>query len=235
MVKVYASKAGTSRSTKYKKKMYKKRTWKKKWRPVIPGISKKTHSFKRFGQDVDRIYPALSEVGSTNLHTEEFTFALNKVQGYENFTALYDQYRIKAVSCKFSPGALNTHSTSSNVSPYSKSMQLLTVIDYDDDTPFSSQTQAREYSTCQIHQYGNDSKDFTRYFTPSCLTRIYESLTTDGFSTKFGQWISTNDPTTPHYGLKCLLRTDDVSFTSSDVNFGWTLQVCYYLEFRNSK
>jgi len=202
----------------------------KSWKPIIPFQGKQTSVIKRWGAPVAQFRP----VAGLSSNALSITFSLAQVEGYTDFTGLYDQYRIRAVKCLFTPLSVVSTILQTSGAPQIQIPTLMTAIDYDDDTAPSTASVIRQYQTCHTHHYSELNKPHVRYFTPACLAQMYESVSATAYSPKFGQWIDMTDSATPHYGLKCLISTPSIA-TSVDLNCGYQIEVCYYLEFKNTR
>lgn len=240
-MKRYSNDSASSGSSKRYKKTYKtykkavRPTVNKIWKPIIPGMNKQTYTFTRHGVPIPPLKFVASDVGLISQKALTLSFTLSQAEGAADFTALYDQYRIRAVQVKFSPISLTINNLNSSALSSGQSPTLMSVIDYDDSTDLPSASVARQYSTCIVNQYStSQSKATTRYFTPASLTQLYRTLTTTGYSSKYGQWIDVATNDVPHYGMKFLMTTP-VTINATDTNVGYQIDTKYYLEFRNSR
>lgn len=50
--------------------------------------------------------------------------------------------------------------------------------------------------------FTNNKSEFTITLKPAIQTEAYKSALASTYVPKWGQWLSTDDPTVPHYGLK---------------------------------
>lgn len=207
---------------------------KKAWKPIIPYQQKETHCFKKWGAPIAPLRFVSGDVGALTVKPLVVTFSLAQVEGYNDLVALYDQFRIRAVSVKYTALSIPVQNINSGSSVAAQPLTLYSVLDYDDDTALTSATIARQYNSCLVHQYNENSKPHVRYFTPSCLQQVYESNVATAYAPKFGQWLDVNDNATPHYGIKFLL-TALSSVTTADLTAGYQVDVCYYLEFKNTR
>lgn len=158
------------------------------------------------------------------------SFALSGVPGYTEFTALYDQYRLTKVILHLLPTNIavtnsNSASTIVNLAP-----RAVTAIDFDDSTNAASFSELREYSTAEVHM---TTDKCVRTFSPAVSTVVYEGVSSSGYAPTWGQWISTNDPTVPHYGFKGAI--EPTGSGSADNAYGFRVEAEYFLEFRASK
>ncbi len=139
------------------------------------------------------------------------TFSLDQLPSYTDFTNFFDQYRILQVRVTLAPGAIGANSV------------IYTAIDYDDANIPITQSDLLERETCQV----TNSQVFVhRDIIPSTLHEVYQSNVTSGYSTKFRQWIDSNNYSVPHYGLKIFSPTVPSGSTANT----WLLSVEYVIQ-----
>lgn len=151
------------------------------------------------------------------------SFHLAQVPNYAEFTALYDQYCITKVDVHFYSCANSTITDGTN----KHLTQVLSVIDYDDDSYLTSVDDALEYDTVQINSTAQ--YHFKRTLKPRVALEIYRSA----IATAYGQgaagtWLDCSDASVPHYGIKMVIPATVVPY-----NCRWSIYVKYHLEFRN--
>jgi len=149
----------------------------------------------------------------------EFAFKLSSVAGYQDFTRLYDQYKIRAVKVSFIPIA---NILSATVSGYAS--LIYTTYDFNGYSgTLPTQDQIREYQYCKWSPYGKIHK---RYFFPRALE--------SSDSTKVGpqNWISTANADVLYHGL--IASFSNVPSIPSDEQM-YKVEVKYYLSFKNTK
>lgn len=155
-------------------------------------IASKIHSFKRTVNLGNIILSSLTETYGALL------FKLSDVPSSTDFTNLFDRYRITGVSLKFFPqwtsNDLNPATTLSNINP-----QVYSVVDYTDSANPLSIAEMMEYGTFKMTRGSALHKRFIR---PALLSSSYETVTTSAYTPKWKQWLTTDDPATPHYCLK---------------------------------
>lgn len=232
--------SSASSSSKRFKKSYKK-TFKSKRlnKPVTPGCSKITHKFQRWStaQAGECVVTSTDVSSGTNFKRAELTFRLVDVSGQSEFVALYDQYRIRYVKVRIQPRTeVITTTLTGSTGLVQPSLRILRAIDYDSATNTVDPGLLRQYGTCKEILYRDvHNKDLTVFFTPACLTQIYENSLNTAYNPKFWQWLDCNDNQTLHYGLKMMLDNRGSAFTDSQIGMGFDYDVQYYLEFRNSR
>lgn len=148
-----------------------------------------------------------------------FNFTLANVPGNAEFTALYDQYKISAVSVCFYPRQTETSSLAT-VDTAKGNARLLTAIDYNDDTAPLTFDALREYENCEVVSI---LEKHERY--------IPKPLFLNNSGQNVNAWIATSSPSTRHYGLKYAVEPTLATGNS----FTYTVEVMYYLAFKNVK
>ena len=146
-------------------------------------------------------------------------FALNKVAGYTELTAMYDRYKINAVEVCFYPKVNGIRTTALADTP--DPARFLSCIDYNDSFVPTSANSIREYETCEV-------------------TVIYEKHTryvpypkvVDGISSTRTSYISTANVTEPHYGLKYVIEPTNQTGAGVMV---YTVEATYYMTFKDLK
>lgn len=149
---------------------------------------------------------------------QTFSFRLSNVAGYSELVALYDQYKISAVSLTFYPRM--TQITGTTQTNNVENVRILTAIDYNDATAPTTATDLREYENCEVHSIVDQ---FTVYIDkPKIL---------DSSSTSRTAWISTSSATQLHYGLK--MWVEPPQYTGG--TYGYVVEAVFYLAFKAIK
>lgn len=210
----------------YRKRSYRKRRpfyRNRRFRPRIPRMrpsSQKVHYFKRH---VDLGLITLSTGGIT---TQGFSFQLDEVPNYTEFTALYDQYRLCAVSVKFIPMQNQTLNNSAAVGA-NFNIRYATVIDYDSSGGFGSFNDAREFTTCKVKSI---TQYHTRYIKPRIKSANENDSNTIVASGNRKMWLNTAVSNIPHYGLRYVFEQFTANFIAQ-----YKVEAKYYFAFRNVK
>lgn len=204
---------------------------------VRPDVRKKKKVYKKKYQKLDEATPrALSnnrlhvikrhaDGGVFNVVNLSFTgvgqnFSLDQVPGYTELTAMYDQYKICGLKVTFYP-AFTNRSTISAVDQPSTSARFGSVIDYTDNTGPSSMDQLREYENFKCTPI---NEIHTRYIDhPKFLNNSGQVV---------NDWIACQTPTTKHFGIK---YGSDAMMSTGTLSFPMSIEVVYYLCFRNIK
>jgi len=164
----------------------------------------------------------VSATPTTNT-TAQFVFQLSNLDGYTNFTSLFDQYLLQAVRVSIVPNnnaiGLQTNTTT-NLVP------LYCVLDYDDNTALASIAAAREYDNCIICEPG---ESLIRTFSPRIATAAYSGAFTS-FANMGPQWIDAASTSVAHYGMKIFIPGVATSQTQTQT---WDVQFEYFFSFRS--
>jgi hypothetical protein len=171
-----------------------------------------THHFKR------TFVAAQFTASGTGPNFFGYSFALDDLPNYTEFTNLFDQYRINKVVVKFVPSANVDAIGASQIIP-----SLHTAIDNNDATAPTALSQLYEY---QSYKRTRGTQVHTRVWTPSALVEI----STSASSPKWKQWIGTQFPSIEHYGLKVGC---DQTVTTADIY--WLPYVTVYFSCRSAK
>lgn len=147
-------------------------------------------------------------------------FRLDNVQDYQDYTNLYNEYKIRAVSVKFIPLA-----NISNLAESTYSQLLYTAIDINGASSSVSESQIRQYQTVRYTPYNRIHK---RYFFPR--TRL---SATSGAGTISGKqpWLSTTQYTTNYHSLLVVPPTIPGIDATEPI---YKVEVMYYLSFRST-
>lgn len=203
------------------------RSYKRRY-PIRKAIKPKSkydqvHLVKRFGSAINDILgtPTLEYINNPATdQSYRLIFRLNAVTAYQDFTALYDMYKIRAVKVSFIPIMNITTATESGFASL-----IYSTYDFNGPTTSTapSKDQIREYQYCKWSPYGRIHK---RYFFP----RTVENPN----GTKVGpqNWISTSASDVPYYGL--LVNVSNIPSINIDEPI-YKIEVKYYLSFKNTK
>lgn len=182
----------------------------------------RTYMFKRH---VDLGSQALSNAATT---TGGFSFQLDEVPNFTEFTALYDVYRIAAVkvSCMYNATDIQVQATV----PYS-TVRWVSVIDFNSSGNLGSFNDAREFQTAVVRTYPDARKStFSRYLKPKFLTGVEDDSSTIVSGGNRKGWLNTAQPDIPHYGYRFFFEQLLSPYTGS-VKF----EAVYYLMFKQVK
>lgn len=176
------------------------------------------------------------------------TFIFSDVPSFNDLKALYDLYRINKVGIKLIPrynsnlvfiqspredgGAntdLNTDAGGTNLGSGSNwgLPELISVIDFDDDTVFSTVSEAYEYNTLKRSLC---TKEHKRFFVP----RIKIDASNVGLSMS-RRWLDCDNAGVKHYGIKGCVTNVPLFPGPGSAEFRIDLEVTYYIQFANTR
>jgi len=173
-------------------------------------------------------------VRATGLNHQTFTpgsaggisFALDQVLTAD-FTALFDEYRICAVTALFYPDNTTVDAPEQISGLPADPGMLETMIDYDDaTTPVA--TDFLENQTYRVNRFLGKAP-IKVSLVPRVSAALFKSSLSLAYGSKARQWIDLAAPEVPHYGIKYRFSS---SIPDVEHQYGYYYQVIYYLQFR---
>lgn len=171
-------------------------------------------------------YPALSTSSLTavtqltnNGSVLQLSFNLAQAVQYTDFTNLYNEYKIRAVSVRFIPLA-----NVSNLAESAFNQLIYTAIDVNGEVSTPTQDQIRQYSTVKYSPYNRIHK---RYFYPR--PSISDNMVLPGKQ----PWLSTSFTNPTQY--QSLLISPPVIPDLTTQTPIYKVECTYYLSFRTTK
>jgi len=150
---------------------------------------------------------------------------VSQFPGTGPYKALYRQFKVKKVILEFFPvnmqGRLNT--TDADLDTY-YTPSLYTAINRTATDFADNITKMAATNNMQSVTAGRYHK---RVFTPSTLDQVYQSMTETAYNPEFNQWITTDDTSTPHFGMDVLLSSTSSPKQSFKYKMRTTLVVCW--------
>lgn len=157
------------------------------------------------------------------------TFQLSDINDASTFTQLYQEYKICAVKWEIIMG--NNVNTFDDLTQTHNYLPLLTTaVDYSGSYGTVLPSMLSEYQNTRTQRMQGR---ITRYLKPRFLVQTYETLTSTGYKPSRG-YISTNDPTVPHYALLAYYSSPGVS-PGVGTGQSYTQYITYYLKFKGKK
>lgn len=155
---------------------------------------------------------------------------VSEFPGTGPYKALYRQYRVTKIIAEFFPvnmqGRYNTEDDVPFCDLYTPTLYTSinrTATDFADNiTKICSTNSMRSVTAGRYHK---------RVFTPSTLDQVFETAVTTGYNPEFGQWISTDDTSVPHFGLDVLLS----STSSPKCSFKYKMRLTIMCQWKNRK
>jgi hypothetical protein len=180
---------------------------------------------------------AICRSNANTIATYSMNFKLTDVPNYAEYTALFDQFRIKTVVIKWSPkqttGVLMAYDSTNPVGQ--------TIIpnvwgapDYDDDAAVNVEA-LKQYSHAK---WWPITKPHTEVVHPRVTTDVFQGVTTAYAAANKPVWIDCAYPDTVFYGFKTAIELDSTTpvMDEADVpHFFTQREVLYYLEFKNTR
>jgi len=165
-------------------------------------------AWKRFAMSV-----GVSEIMSYD------NFKLSDINNYQQFTDIFDMYRIRSVQVLFKVvGTQMYWGNSSGDIP-----QVSTAFDYNDGS--SSGAHPKGYQTCLTTVA---TTSFNRRFSPRTAQQVYYNATSSGYKAgKVTDWLDTSYPAIPHFQL-----VTNITPTSIDNQFVYEVDVIYTVDFK---
>jgi len=205
----------------YKKKSYKRKYYKKRYTRKGKYGSSKDNKVYNFKQHV-----VVSEyVATATPRTEQHIFKFSDLSTNNRyaFQDLFDQYRINKVTFKILPN-FNMVSPTRNLEP------VWSAIDYDGNSSSLTKAELEQYRT---FKQTVSNRSHIRSLVPQSAKLLWSGTDqgTDVLSPNTKPvWIDINATNVPHYGLWFGVPGDD---SGSEQLAAWTIQIDYYLSFRN--
>lgn len=184
------------------------------------------HSFKR------TFCAYVSAIGQNVAGLDLFptwAFKLNDLPNYQEFTNLFDEYRIDRVDLKFVFGANAMQLQTVPANTVAGLVPIVTAIDYDDANPCTAMSQLFEYESAKIHRMGDI---FTVSLRPKISTAAYGGGVFTSYTNQRGIWIDNASPSVAHFGVKACIQT---SLYGAGANTNQTLEVfaTYHIKCRD--
>lgn len=148
-----------------------------------------------------------------------FTFQLNNVPKVADFTGLFDQYKINAISLTFYPQLTEASSIVAVTSI--QNARVFTAIDSNDAAVPTALNDIREYDNCEVH---SATEVFSVYIDKPKFVDATGALRTG--------YISTASPGILHYGLKYAIETLNPGSAGAYV---FRVEAVYYMSFKAAK
>jgi len=164
-----------------------------------------THTFSRC-----RLMQTLtcSEV----IKSENLEYKFNDMVGYDEFSALFENYRITKIKVTFqlinNPNAFYVPNNNTQTNALTYYPKLWYTVDHDGGSDETLATmKERQGVKCRILKPDSTIKVS---FTPMCRTLTYKTSTTEGYAPKNIR-LDMADVTVPHYGLLYLIDTNGLN------------------------
>lgn len=180
----------------------------------------RVHSFKR-----KMAYPSVTiSSGTTGYFAAAYTFALDDLPNYTEFTSLFDRFMISYVKIHIVNRSVNLSQIESYNNAALGFPEIVYCVDNDDNTaPAASaagMNTIRERGKAKGFLYSSTRRSCSIGLRPAVLSNMYEGVAATAYSPQWRKWISTTDYATPHYGLKYVIRVPfNTGVMPGDVTF----------------
>ena len=174
-----------------------------------------------------------AETTNYNIHDLEnfygMSFQLSNAQGYQEFTALFDMYKINAIVVKFRWDRQAVPvGTAGDTSPV-----LKWVVDYNDELVPATVASMQEYQSYRSKQM-TQGRDINIKIRPAFASVAYAGIGQVGFQARRG-WLATADSGVKHYGFKWCVDGSAAGGTGDEDLGNLTREVIYYMSFKTTK
>lgn len=134
------------------------------------------------------------------------SFSLDQIRNASQYTALFEYYRIDKVVVKFryKSAGVQAYSNTTDVILHNEQNPVLYFKVDHNDVDQDSLSVLKDSMKTKAHVFTNDKSEFVITLKPAIQSEAYKSALTTTYIPKWGQWLSTEDPTVPHYGLKAI-------------------------------
>lgn len=162
------------------------------------------------------------------------SFNLDDINGAASYKNLFEYYRIDKVVVTFrykGTGQAAAAGSSHGYAPNEVNPLLYFKVDHNDISA-DSLALMRESMKTKEKQLTNNKPNFTITLKPAIQAEAYHTALASTYVPKWGQWLSTDDGSVPHYGLKAYAT----GFKSA--NFGpgsIVVSIKYYVSFKNNE
>jgi hypothetical protein len=143
-----------------------------------------------FVQSITKAGTTSSNVAMTNATNY---FSASDIAQISSFSTVFDQYRIVKIEVWITP----RNPTSTTGAAINRG-RLLSVIDYDDATALTTESDYQQYSNCVM---SSAVQGHYRAFVPHCAVAAYSGAFTS-YANVQSPWIDLASTTVQHYGLK---------------------------------
>ncbi len=184
------------------------------------------YKFKRH-VEMDTVYAGAD--GADTFQT--YYFGLSQLPGYNEFSALFDQYRITKVDLEWLPVLTNYSANNFTTTATPASLRIFSVIDYNSVPTGSTINAMREYETCRVSQYFKGHK-------MSLKPKVVLDMDSGDNLAQYDSepWLSTGGTGIYYYGVKIAVNTSWYSVGSiAPADTLLRCEAVFHLEFRHPK
>lgn len=174
----------------HKKKVAKRKTYRKRFR-AIPFVSKRMFKRTYF---LENVMSGPSDI------SKAWIFRLSDLPQSTEITNLFDEYRFAKVKIRLEP---TFDSNELNDIGAMSLKYARTAIDLNDSSPYGSENDIFQHADMFSHRADRLITRTLKY--PAIGAMAYNGIASTGYFAKRGQWVSSANPSLPHYGIRAWL------------------------------
>lgn len=202
-------------------------------RAQLNKLQRQVHMFKRIWASPTPLTASFNPATGGSPAQAALAFKLSDLLNVDEYKALYDQYKITGVAVRLIPKALQFQGTQTSTTGAIGYGQVVTAIDYDDQTVPGSKDQLLQYGSAKVTD-GN--KIHSRYFAPKILNQVYSSALVTAYAPKKAQYLDTVNDAVPHFGLKVWIDAPVIPATMGLLtSISYDVYVTYYFKCKNTR
>lgn len=141
-----------------------------------------------------------------------YSFQLDQLPNYTEFTNLFDTYHINFVKLRIDWTANSATAGATTTCPL-----VYSAIDFDDANAPTTPETLYQYGSFRLHNLGA-TPSWTRIIKPAVATPVYQSTIATSYQRTFDSWIDTGSPSVPHYGYKLATASPAASMPCGSLN-----------------
>lgn len=158
------------------------------------------------------------------------SFNLQACMDYNDFTQLFDRYKITGIKLKF----LFQNNVSALQAVGNRAPLPLITYAFDADDANSPPTR----QAVAVKQYAkekilNGNRTFSVFYKPRLSKLVYNGIITSAYTSSKPEWLDCNNPSVPHFGVKLWLNNWYSDTDTSSMKL--TIQPIYYLAMKDTQ
>lgn len=198
-----------------------------KIRPIRSYIKYNIHKFKR---SCLKLSNASTNTSSGGLNIA-LTFALTDLPSVNEFTTLYDMFKITGIKLSIiwrssNLSMIETNNTQGVGMPY-----MYYAVDRDDATS-TSITDLREFSKAKRFEFDTGKRVCHIFFKPNTLSENYLTGVTTGYTINYNKWVDMAQSGMPFWGFKAAIQ---VPLNAPSVAAYFDVEATYYLAMKDPR
>jgi hypothetical protein len=171
-------------------------------------------------------------VAGTYYYGVGIAHCLADLPNYNEFTALFDQYRFKRVDWELTP-MWNMATSTSQVAFQVVGGFVHSILDFDDHTTPTASNAGID-AMCQFPSYACESavssKVIRRSYVPRMAVAAYSSGVFTSYANTAPSWLDAASPSVEHFGSKVIFEVFNPTGNVASLTFRWTMR--YHIECR---